>query len=160
MGMDVSKKEITLRFLVEPTDANFGGNMHGGIAMKWLDQAGYACATGWSGRYCVTAFVGNINFRKPIAVGHLIEINAKVIHTGTSSMHLAVNLSSGDTASAELSKAMHCIRVFVAIDEDRAPSKVPAWSAASEEDIRLEKYAITIKNVHKANKYELDLIMD
>ncbi len=157
--MDVSKREITLRFLAEPTDANFGGNVHGGIAMKWLDQAGYACATGWSGRYCVTAFVGNINFRKSIAVGHLIEVNAKVIHTGTSSMHLAVNISSGDTKSTALNKAMHCIMVFVAVDENRRPSSVPLWTAESEEDIRLEKYAITIKELHKANKDKLDLIM-
>ena len=157
--MDVSKREITLRFLAEPTDANFGGNVHGGIAMKWLDQAGYACATGWSGHYCVTAFVGNINFRKSIAVGHLIEVNAKVIHTGTSSMHLAVNISSGDTKSTALNKAMHCIMVFVAVDENRRPSSVPLWTAESEEDIRLEKYAITIKELHKANKDKLDLIM-
>jgi len=157
--MDLAKREITLRFLAEPTDANFGGNVHGGIAMKWLDQAGYACATGWSGKYCITAFVGNINFRKPIAVGHLIEVNAKVIHTGNSSIHLAVNLSSGDTTSTELNKAMHCIMVFVAVDENRAPCQVPAWTAESEEDHRLEKYAVAIKDLHKANKHELDLIM-
>ena len=159
MNMDLAKREITLRFLAEPTDANFGGNVHGGIAMKWLDQAGYACATGWSGKYCITAFVGNINFRKPIAVGHLIEINAKVIHTGNSSIHLAVNLSSGDTTSTEINKAMHCIMVFVAVDENRAPCQVPAWTAESEEDHRLEKYAVAIKDLHKANKHELDLIM-
>ena len=159
MNMDLAKREITLRFLAEPTDANFAGNVHGGIAMKWLDQAGYACATGWSGKYCVTAFVGNINFRQAIAVGHLIEINAKVIHTGNSSIHLTVNLSSGDTTSTELSKAMHCIMVFVAVDENRAPCQVPTWTAESEEDLRLEKYAITIKDLHKANKHELDLIM-
>ena len=159
MNMDLAKREITLRFLAEPTDANFGGNVHGGIAMKWLDQAGYACATGWSGKYCITAFVGNINFRKPIAVGHLIEVNAKVIHTGNSSIHLAVNLSSGDTTSTEINKAMHCIMVFVAVDENRAPCQVPAWTAESEEDHRLEKYAVAIKDLHKANKHELDLIM-
>ena len=157
--MDLAKREITLRFLAEPTDANFGGNVHGGIAMKWLDQAGYACATGWSGKYCVTAFVGNINFRKPISVGHLIEINAKVVHTGTSSMHLAVNLSCGDTTSTKLNKAMHCIMVFVAVDENKTPCQVPVWTAESEDDHRLEKYAVTIKDLHKGNQHELDLIM-
>ena len=157
--MGVDKREITLRFLAEPTDANFGGNVHGGIAMKWLDQAGYACASGWSGKYCVTAFVGNINFRKPINVGHLIEINAKVIYTGTSSMHLAVNLSAGDTTSTELEKAMHCIMVFVAVDKNSLPTQIPAWKARTEEDIRLEKYALTIKELRAANKHDLDLIM-
>ena len=32
---------ITLRFLAEPMDVNFGGNVHGGTVMKWIDQAAY-----------------------------------------------------------------------------------------------------------------------
>ncbi len=34
--------EITLRFLAEPTAVNFGGKVHGGAVMKWIDEAGYA----------------------------------------------------------------------------------------------------------------------
>jgi acyl-CoA hydrolase len=49
-----ASRSITLRFLAEPTDVNFGGKVHGGAVMKWIDQAGYACAVGWSGYYCVT----------------------------------------------------------------------------------------------------------
>ena len=49
-----NKRELVLRFLAEPTDVNFGGKVHGGIAMKWIDQAGYACATHWASSYCVT----------------------------------------------------------------------------------------------------------
>ena len=56
------QREITLRFLAEPTDINFGGQVHGGVAMKWIDQAGYTCAAGWSGQYCVTVYVGGIRF--------------------------------------------------------------------------------------------------
>jgi len=32
------------------------------MVMKWIDQAGYACAVGWSGKYCVTVAVGGIRF--------------------------------------------------------------------------------------------------
>ena len=53
-----SQREITMRFLAEPMDVNFGGKVHGGAVMKWIDQAGYACAVGWSGLYCVTLYVG------------------------------------------------------------------------------------------------------
>ena len=35
---------LTFQFLAEPTDINFGGNVHGGKVMKWIDQAAYACA--------------------------------------------------------------------------------------------------------------------
>ena len=41
--------------------------------MRWIDQAGYACAVGWSGHYCVTVYVGGIRFYKPIVVGSLVE---------------------------------------------------------------------------------------
>ena len=39
---------ITLRFLAEPNTVNFGGKVHGGTVMKWIDEAGYACATSWA----------------------------------------------------------------------------------------------------------------
>jgi len=57
---------ITLRFLAEPNTVNFGGKVHGGTVMKWIDEAGYACATSWAKRYCVTAFIGGIRFHHPI----------------------------------------------------------------------------------------------
>ena len=57
--------DITLRFLAEPSDVNFGGNVHGGNVMKWIDHAGYTCAANWSSAYCVTVYVGGIRFLKP-----------------------------------------------------------------------------------------------
>ncbi|MCC6186283.1 MAG: acyl-CoA thioesterase, partial [Chitinophagaceae bacterium] len=42
-----NRNEITLQFLSEPTDVNFGGKVHGGAMMKWIDQAAYACASQW-----------------------------------------------------------------------------------------------------------------
>ena len=37
--MPTADRELTLRFLAEPTDVNFGGKVHGGMVMKWIDQA-------------------------------------------------------------------------------------------------------------------------
>jgi hypothetical protein len=34
------QRGVTLRFLAEPGDVNFGGKVHGGAVMKWIDQAG------------------------------------------------------------------------------------------------------------------------
>jgi len=53
------------------------------MVMKWIDQAGYACAVGWSGAYCVTVAVGGIQFVEPILIGDLVTVHAKLIHTGT-----------------------------------------------------------------------------
>lgn len=148
-------REITLRFLAQPTDVNFGGNVHGGSAMKWLDQAGYVCASAWSGRYSVTAFVGDINFLNSIPVGNLVEITAKIIHTGRSSMHLSVDLFSSKPNKCELSQEIHCLMVFVAIDENGNSVEVPSWIPTKEADISMEKYAIRIMELRKINQKEL-----
>ncbi len=55
--MNARQSEIEFRFLAEPIHVNFGGKVHGGMVMKWMDQAGYACAAAWSGKYCVTRVV-------------------------------------------------------------------------------------------------------
>ena len=40
--MSSGQRDITLRFLAEPGDVNFGGKVHGGAVMKWIDLAAYA----------------------------------------------------------------------------------------------------------------------
>ena len=96
---------ITLRFLAEPSTVNFGGKVHGGTVMKWIDEAGYACATSWSKRYCVTVFIGSIRFHRPIRIGELVEVEARMVFTGSTSMNISVEVRSGDMKSGgELQK--------------------------------------------------------
>ena len=90
--MSEQKRSTTLRFLAEPGDVNFGGKVHGGAVMKWIDLAAYACSAAWSGKYCITAYAGGIRFVKPILVGNLVEVGARVIYTGRTSMHMGVVL--------------------------------------------------------------------
>jgi len=66
--MSGHQRTLTLRFLAEPTDVNYGGKVHGGAVMKWIDHAGYAAAVGWSGHYCVTVAVGGIRFVSPVRI--------------------------------------------------------------------------------------------
>ncbi len=139
------KRTVEFRFLAEPTHFNFVGKVHGGMVMKWIDQAAYACAARWSGLYCVTVSVGTIRFRRPILVGHLVELEAKVVHTGHSSMHIFIQVRSGDTQTEQLPETNHCIITFVALDERGHTAAVPSWVAQSEEDHFLEQYAIQMK---------------
>jgi len=151
-----SRRELTLRFLAEPTDVNFGGKVHGGAVMKWIDQAGYACAVGWSRRYCVTVYVGGIRFIRPIFIGNVVEAQARVIHTGRSSMHIAVDVDAGDPRDDRLEKTTHCIIVFVALDDAGKPADVPSWLPSSEEDRALERYAVRLMELRKGIEAEMD----
>ncbi len=148
-------RDITLRFLAEPTDVNFGGKVHGGAVMKWIDQAGYACAVGWSGYYCVTVYIGGIRFYKPIFIGQVVEVNAMLVHTGTSSMHIAVDVSATDPKTGTRKRTTRCLIVFVAVDGGGDTVTVPSWTPQTEDDKRFEQYAIHMAALRKQQEDEL-----
>jgi acyl-CoA hydrolase len=139
-----ARRETILRFLAEPGDVNFGGKVHGGAVMKWIDQAAYACAATWSGMYCVTVYVGGITFEKPIRIGQMVEVRARVVLTGTSSMHMLVEVSAQDLLSGETVQATRCVIVFVGIDAQGKPAPVPAWRPETDEDQALAAYALRL----------------
>jgi acyl-CoA hydrolase len=120
--------QVTLRFLAAPTDAGQGGSVSGGRILEWIDKAGFACAAGWSGRYCVTAYVGNIDFHRPVQVGDLVEVSAQLVLTGRSSMTIVVDVSSGNPRGGRVEHAFECRMVFVAVDDDGRTVEVPQWN--------------------------------
>jgi len=150
-----SQREITMRFLAEPMDVNFGGKVHGGAVMKWIDQAGYACAVGWSGLYCVTLYVGGIRFLKPILIGHVVEVRARVIYTGRTSMHVSVDVSSSDPRDGEFAQTTHCVIIFVATNDEGRPVPVPLWEPQSDEDKALGRYATRLMDLRKGIEDEM-----
>ena len=149
------EREVTLRFLAEPTDVNFGGKVHGGAVVKWIDQAGYACAAGWSGQYCVTVYVSGIGFRRPVPIGNMVEVHAKLIYTGKTSMHIAVDVSAGDPKGYLYAQTTHCIIVFVAVDDKGAPVEIERWEPETEEDVALEQYAKRLVELRKGIEEEM-----
>jgi len=131
----------TLRFLAAPTDVNWGGKTHGGTVMRWIDEAAYVCAAGWSGRNCVAAYSGGIRFYRPIMIGHIVEVQARLLHTGRSSMHVSLHVRSGDPKAPHMQLTTHCLTIFVALDEHGEPTPVSSWKPELEEDVRLEAHA-------------------
>ncbi|MEZ4454228.1 MAG: acyl-CoA thioesterase [Nannocystaceae bacterium] len=149
------QRETTMRFLAEPGAVNFGGKVHGGAVMTWIDEAGYACAVGWSGRYCVTRYVGGIRFSRPIHIGHVVEVRARVIYTGKTSMHIAVDVASADPRVGDYAETTHCVIVFVAVDDAGDPVAVPAWAPTSEADLAEERYAQRLMELRRGIEEEM-----
>ena len=150
------QRDVTFRFLTEPTDVNFGGKVHGGMVMKWIDQTGYACAVSWSGHYCVTVAVGGIQFVQPILIGDLVTVRAKLIYTGSSSMHFAVDVLACDLKDRNERLATSCVIVFVALDSpDGKPTAVPPWAPQTADDRRLADYATRMMGLSKAMEVEV-----
>ncbi|CAM3154326.1 acyl-CoA thioesterase [Vibrio neptunius] len=154
--MSNGQRDITLRFLAEPGDVNFGGKVHGGAVMKWIDLAAYANAAAWSGKYCITAYAGGIRFVAPIHVGNLVEVSAKVIYTGKTSMHIAIDVQASDPKELKNRLTTHCIVIMVAVDGEGQPSPVPEWVPETEDDINLRDSAIRLMNMRKQIGEEME----
>lgn len=151
-----TQRELTLRFLAQPKDVNYGGKVFGGTVMGWIDQAAYALAVGWSGRYAVTVYVGGIQFEAPIPIGSLVEVGARLLHTGSSSMHIGVNVASRNPRAADEKRThnTHCIVVFVAVDDDGKAIAVPVYEPQNDEERELQAYAQRLSTLRVALEVE------
>lgn len=143
----MNNNEMEFQFISEPSDINFGGKVHGGAVMKWIDQTAYACASNWAGNYCVTVYVGGIRFYKPIQIGAIVRVKAQIIYTGKTSMHIAVDVFSKGVLEKAFSKTTHCIIVFVAVDPEGKPTGVPEWLPKTARDRMLAEYALKLMHL-------------
>jgi|688.fasta_scaffold1478414_2 acyl-CoA hydrolase len=110
--------ELLMSFLAEPKDVNFGGHVHGGEVMKWMDQIGYALAVKYSKGYAVTKFVDNINFKSPMKIGDLVSLSAKIMSVGVTSMRIEIHVKSENLETEIVSDNCSCEMVFVAVDKE------------------------------------------
>ena len=152
----MENKPVTFQFISEPSDVNYGGNVHGGSVMKWIDQAGYACATTWSGNYSVTVYVGGIRFYEPIKIGEIVKVEAQVIYTGPSSMHISINVFSRNLKQPTFDKKTHCIIVFVAVNDEGQPQPITAFKPKTEKEIAMHGYAIKLMELRKSIDKEME----
>ncbi|MBX3605172.1 MAG: acyl-CoA thioesterase [Piscinibacter sp.] len=123
--MDLPAHQLTMTVLMTPDTANFAGNVHGGTILKLLDQAAYACASRYAGRYVVTLSVDQVMFRQPIHVGELVTFLASVNHTGTSSMEIGIKVIAEAIRTQVVRHVNSCFFTMVAVDDAGKPVPVP-----------------------------------
>ena len=140
---------FTSRFLAKPTDVNWGGNVHGGTAMEWLDEAGTAVTMGWSGRRTVANYAGGIRFYQPIHVGDRIEVAARIIRTDEHSMHTSIHLRAGlPTEGAEgLQLRMHAYVTYIATNIDGQMLPARQFTPRTEDDKRLFEHQQVLREL-------------
>lgn len=119
---------ISLRFLVEPAHLGPGGRVHGGTVMRWMGEAGYACATRWAEQPCQLVYTSSIRFRRSVRAGALVEVQARLAFTGDTNMHVGVELRSGDLATGRMEAVAECLTVYIALGEDGRPLPVNHWT--------------------------------
>lgn len=130
----VSDSETIMTQLVMPNDTNPLGNLMGGNLMKWMDVAGGICAARHSSAHVVTASVDHISFSKPIHLGDTVTIKAMVTRAFTTSVEVFIEVFASDIKGENWRKANHAYFLFVALDDDMKPMKVPPVMALTTEE--------------------------
>ena len=128
---------ITLRFMAASGASSASGRIQGGAVLLWVDEAGLACASAWAHCACVTAFMGGASFLRPVRSGDLVEVEARLAYTGSSSMSMAVEVRAGSIQDRDLQPVTHCVVVYAAVDDDGQPRAVDAWTPETPGDIAL-----------------------
>jgi 4-hydroxybenzoyl-CoA thioesterase len=145
--------KLTLRFLAAPSAVNFGGNAHGGTVMRWIDDAARTCAAIWSKRESVAAYSGGIHFYQPVHIGDLVEVEARLIHTGPRTMHIAIHVRSGDPTTGHLEPTTQCMSILVAKGQDGKALAIAPFEPVSQEDIDLDNHALHLIEMRAALKF-------
>ena len=109
---------------VFPNTTNHYDTLFGGTAMQLMDEAAFITATRYSRQRMVTVSSDRIDFKKPIPAGTLVELSGKVIHIGNTSLKVEVDIFIEQMYSNHREKAVTGEFTFVAIDENKNPTKI------------------------------------
>ena len=132
----VKSSKITISELMLPSHTNFSGKIHGGYILSLLDQIAFACASKYSGHYCVTASVDTVDFLNPIEVGELVTMKACVNYVGTSSMIIGIRV---EAENIQTGKVKHCNSSYftmVAKSNDGSNIQVPKLIISNFDEVR------------------------
>jgi len=141
---------VLLRFLAAPTDVNWGGKVHGGAVMRWIDEAAHVLATQWTHSASnVAVYAGGVRFYQPLRIGDLVEVEARLLYTGNSSMHISVHVRSGDPSTTTVKLTTHCLIIFVPLDSRGRPIQTAPWIPGNDEDDALQRHAQSLMQLRR-----------
>ncbi len=83
--------------MVFPAQSNHYGTLFGGTALNLMGKAAFIAASRHARRAVVIAASDRVDFLRPIKVGQLVELDARIVRAGRSSMTVkAETLLSGE----------------------------------------------------------------
>lgn len=118
-------RETRMMRVVMPEMLNHHGTMFGGQALGMMDVTGFVAATRHCRTAAVTVGVDDVEYLAPVRQGDIVEVAARVVSTGTSSMTVVASMVVEHLTTGERTLAGRGRFVFVAVDQDGRPAPVP-----------------------------------
>jgi len=155
-----AQSATVLATLVEPSQANPMGNIHGGVIMKLADQAGAAAAIRHAGRICVTASIDRLDFLNAVHVGDLVTLKSSVNYVHRTSMEVGVRIEAENMATGEVKHVASAYLIFVALDDDCKPTPIaPVIPETEAELLRYRQGELRYKQ-RKENREQQRALLD
>jgi acyl-CoA hydrolase len=123
---EVIVRETRMVYPVFPGETNHYGTLFGGTVLAWMDQAAFVAATRHAKRKVVTVHADAVDFKRPVPLGAIVELVARVAGVGRTSMRVEVEMwvepiQEGETPYLAAKGGF----VLVALDERGRPVPVP-----------------------------------
>jgi len=130
----MSKSEMTLRMF--PSNANPSGNVFGGYILKQIDLVAGLVAQRHAQTNAVTASIDRVNFLKPVFVGEVLVLHARLNYVHRSSMEIEISVAAENLTKGTSTLTGTAFVTMVALDKNGKPTQVPELILESEEDKR------------------------
>lgn len=119
-----------------PSNANPSGNVFGGYILKQIDLVAGLVAQRHAQTNAVTASIDRVNFLKPVFVGEVLVLHARLNYVHRSSMEIEISVSAENLTKGTSTLTGTAFVTMVALDKNGKPTKVPELILESEEDKR------------------------
>ncbi len=120
----IQKAQTRIFKAVFPNTTNHYDTMFGGTAMHIMDEVAFITATRFTRKRCVTVSSDRIDFKKPIPGGTIVELIGTISKIGNTSLQVEVEIYIEEMYSTKREKAITGTFTFVALDENKIPTKV------------------------------------
>jgi uncharacterized protein (TIGR00369 family) len=148
----VADSAVTLTQMMEVTDVNVAGTVHGGVIMRLVDTAAGLAATRHAGGIAVTVAIDEMTFLEPVHIGDVVVLKATVNDVGRTSMECGVRVEASDPVTGTVRHANSAYLVFVAVDDEGTPRPVPPLIVETEEERRRQREAKLRRQARLAHK--------
>lgn len=119
-------RQLVLRVMPMPADANGNGDIFGGWIMAQVDLAGAVLPARIAKGRIATVAVNEFVFKQPVSIGDLLSFYARVERVGRTSVTVNVEVyAERNPANLHVVKVTEANLTYVAIDRDGQPRLIP-----------------------------------
>ena len=119
-------RQLVLRVMPMPADANGNGDIFGGWIMAQVDLAGAVLPARIAKGRIATVAVNEFVFKQPVSIGDLLSFYAKVERIGRTSVTVNVEVfAERNPAALHVVKVTEANLTYVAIDANGRPRPLP-----------------------------------